>query len=106
MRALYKGVGTPIQTVEISNELHTLQQYVGGRIEPIYLTEETVLICNEEGKISGMQPNFFFEDLNDYIHGPVLFVGIDGDEFCDLDKVEADHIRKSFEKGEVRDVEG
>lgn len=42
---------------EIGNDLDSLQEEVGGLIECISFTNGCVVVCNEEGKLNGMQPN-------------------------------------------------
>lgn len=65
------------EVVEIDNTLEAKQELVGGYIECAYLPndEEVVIICNEEGKINGLQLN---RDIgHDIIAGPFLIVGDD-----------------------------
>lgn len=69
----------------ISNTLENLQRNVGGYIEPIALTKNLVIICNEEGKINGLQPNFIVGSrLHEVICGDVIVCGVDGEEFSDV----------------------
>ena len=96
MKILYKAPGETIHSMVIPNELGVMQQLVDGLIEPIYLTEKTALICNEEGKINGMKLNFPLDCIHDWIFGPAFFVGVDGEEFCSLPDEEAEHIKKCF----------
>jgi len=42
---------------EIGNDLDSLQAEVGGLIECISFPNGCVVVCNEEGKLTGMQPN-------------------------------------------------
>jgi hypothetical protein len=42
---------------EIGNDLDSLQAEVGGLIECISFPNGCVVVCNEEGKLNGMQPN-------------------------------------------------
>ncbi len=42
---------------EIQNDLASLQAEVGGLIECISFPNGCVVVCNEEGKLRGMQPN-------------------------------------------------
>lgn len=42
---------------EIENGLESMQEIVGGYIEMIDLDEKTSLVCNEEGKIQGLEGN-------------------------------------------------
>ena len=98
MKVLFKDVGKPIRSMFIPNELGVMQQLVDGYIEPVRLTDESVMICNEYGKFNGMRRNFRMKDIHDTIFGPVLFVGVKDDEFCDLSDTEAERIRKIFEE--------
>lgn len=45
--------------IEIKKELEEYQRLVGGWIEEVYLPfdDDIVIICNEEGKINGMELN-------------------------------------------------
>jgi hypothetical protein len=42
---------------EIQNELESLQAEVDGFIECVSFPNGCVVVCNEEGKLNGMQPN-------------------------------------------------
>lgn len=73
---LVKENELPVE-VEIPNTLNSLQKQVEGYIEYYYIpdTEDSVIICNEEGKINGMGPNR--EVGRDIIFGTFLIVGDD-----------------------------
>ena len=64
------------------NTLEAFQDAVGGYIEALTLTTDLVLICNEEGRINGMPYNANICGFDFY--GPVLAVGIAGDEFASV----------------------
>ena len=98
MKILYKAPGEALRSMVIPNELGVMQQLVDGYIEPVKITDESVMICNEEGKINDMKKNFYLDDIDDWIFGPVLFVGVRGEEFCDLPDEESKRIRKLFEE--------
>ena len=66
----------------ISNSLENLQKTVGGYIEAVPLTDEIVIICNEDGKLKGLEPNFHLP--YDTIVGTVIICGVNGDEFSDI----------------------
>lgn len=66
----------------ISNTLENLQRTVGGYIQVVPLTEDALMICNEEGKLLGLEPNFTFQ--REMIVGTVIIAGDDGDEFGDI----------------------
>lgn len=85
MKAVIKRVGKNPVKEEISDDiaagLHDLQGIVGGLIEAVPY-EDFLLICNEEGKLQGLAPNFFHG--NDLIVGDVVFVGQNGENFVSL----------------------
>ena len=82
MRALYKKPAWEgFHEVIIPNTLKQLQQMVGGKIECVWLSEDACVICNEEGRIYGMEYNCEYEGVS-YV-GPILVVGVDGEEFTD-----------------------
>ena len=66
----------------IDNTLEALQKLVGGFIESVTLSEDLCIICNEEGRILGLEPNCTVCGV-DFV-GPIIFVGIDGDEFASI----------------------
>ena len=68
---------------DIDPGLASLQHEVEGWIEATYPFEDPVaIICNEEGKLLGLQPNFIL--YTDTICGTVVFVGHEEDDFGDL----------------------
>ena len=84
---------------EINNTLERFQMIVKGHIEtlPIYIHNGLTVICNEEGKLNQMKPNFNFGDI-DVICGPVIVCGTDGDKFADvsIDLEEWEQILKAW----------
>ena len=75
LKVLY--VEQPYKT-EIPNRLRFMQQAVQGLIEFVPLSDNVTLVCNEEGKINGMQGNRRIE--GDVIAGPFFIVGDDAEE--------------------------
>ena len=70
----------------ISTRLENLQRIVGGHIETVSCGGSSVIICNEEGKLLGLQPNFLIGGplFADMIVGDAIVIGVDGEDFCDL----------------------
>ena len=69
----------------ISDTLENLQTHVEGYIETIPCGSDAVIICNEEGKIRNLDPNFRYgRTFPDVICGTVIVCGVDGDEFGDV----------------------
>ena len=100
MRAVYKLPGCPAKIMQVPNDLKTLQKLVGGNIEVVTIDptensifEKTVIIiCNEEGKLKGLKPNFYSGAVHDVICGAVVFVGEKGENFGSLDGKDAQTI--------------
>ena len=67
---------------QISNSLQNLQKTVGGYIETIYLTDDVVVICNEEGLLQNLPFNMRLHDQE--LVGTIIVCGIEGDELTDL----------------------
>ncbi len=65
----------PYET-EIKNDLHSIQDEVGGLFQIVYLDNDILLCCNEEGKLNGMAPNRWVQE--DIICGPFFLVGDNG----------------------------
>ena len=86
MRAIYKKPGRAPEIVEIENALSTLQKLVGGYIEVFPMAPNADIICNEEGKLRDLPYNI--TRLGEHFVGPILVVGVSGEEFCDLENAE------------------
>ncbi|MBQ7534108.1 MAG: DUF3846 domain-containing protein [Stomatobaculum sp.] len=82
IRDLVKEPGKVPEEREIGNTLEALQNAVDGYIETVTLAEDLVIICNEEGRLYGLQPNCRVSNLR--FCGTILFAGAEADEFADL----------------------
>lgn len=96
MKVLRVKPGEQPEAIEIENTLEALQNEVGGYIECHYLYwGEVLIVCNEEGKLLGLEPNQPLRNgtgaIVDWIHGTFLILGFENDEFCGLT---ADEIQK------------
>lgn len=77
---------------DFTESLENLQKYVDGLIEVIYPFEddEAVLICNEEGKYNGSEPNRCLlnenNGISDIIYGSFLiaWAPADSEYFCSI----------------------
>lgn len=83
MKVIIKKCDEPVGHVcDIDNTLQSLQMAVSGDIEVVYpYGARFALICNESGKLNGMEPNIKIP--GDIIYGPIIVVGIDGEGFVD-----------------------
>ena len=82
MRIIKKLPGQRPEVVDIENTLEALQEAVGGYIEAVTFAEDAALICNEEGRLLGLQHNCTV--LGIPFVGPVLAVSVAGEEFRGL----------------------
>ena len=82
MKVIYKAPGQAPEIRDIPNTLEELQGTVGGNIEAVTVARDAAIICNEEGRLLDMPYNCTIFDHR--FVGPVLIVGRDGEEFCDL----------------------
>ena len=92
--------------VTIANTLASLQQIAGGYIEAVYPFDDPVaVICNEEGKINGMELNRALRDENgkvyDILAGTFLIVGLGEENFAALTLEYQEKYCKLFEYPEV-----
>ena len=77
--------------LNITDQLEDLQETVG---------DGTLLVCNEESKLMGMDGN---RRLNgDVIAGPFFVVGTDGENFRSLTDAEVERYKQRF--AEVEDI--
>ena len=71
----------------ISNTLENFQRTVEGYIETFGLDSHgNIIICNEEGKLKRLAPNFKIETdtFFDIFVGTVVIVGTKGEKFSDV----------------------
>lgn len=94
MKVIVKKVGKEPEVVEINDDLSVYQEIVGGHIEVFPLWASILCICNEEGKLNGMLPNFWF--YNDMIHGDVIFISARGEDFVGLSDEQIDMLNVLF----------
>lgn len=91
--------GKAPEETTIPNTLAAMQQMVGGYIEVVYL-EDACLVCNEEGKLIGLEGNRRVG--NDIIAGTFFLVGDQGDgDFCSLPQEQLDRLTHQFAQPET-----
>ena len=91
----------PERTV-IPRTLDAMQKLVCGYIQAIYPYEDNVaLVCNEEGKLIGMEPNRAVYDpdtgdILDIISGTFFVCGLGKEDFCSLTDQQLDYYSNLF----------
>lgn len=106
MQVVYVEPGKRARVTTIQSGLESLQKMVGGYIEAVYPFEDPVaIICNEEGKINGMELNRALRDekgnIYDILAGPFLVVGLGEEDFASLSKEHQEKYQKLFEHPEM-----
>ena len=90
----------------IPHTLDAMQSVVCGYIQAIYPYEDSVaIVCNEEGKLLGMEPNRAIRnedgDILDIICGTFFACGIDEDDFCSLTEEQLIYYSELFQHPEA-----
>ena len=103
IRAMVVKADSDVLTVveNFEHSLESLQKFVGGYIEAVRVTESIVIWVNEEGKLEGLEGNFYLTDKNglpiDLIAGNALFTGSNGEgETVSLTDEEVTYIKDRF----------
>ena len=87
---------------EIDGSLKTMQEIVGGYIQPIYLDDSVALVCNDEGKLMNLQANRGLRDkdgqIYDIVSGTFFLCGApaDSDHFTSLTSEQIERYRERF----------
>lgn len=91
---------------EIDGSLQGMQKIVGGLIEAVYpFDEEVCIVCNEEGKITGLPLNRAVkaEDgtILDIIAGTAFLCDCSGENFASLSKEQLERYCETFRHPEM-----
>lgn len=91
------------EVIEIDGSLESLQKEVGGMIQATYPWDDKVaLICNDEGKLIGLEFNrpLYNADaqMYDYVVGTFLIVGLTEDDFGSLSDEMIEKYAKMFRR--------
>ena len=102
--ACYPGKSAVV--MRIQNTLEAKQAFVGGYIQAVYPFDDPVaIVCNEEGKINGMEPcRALFDEggeIYDIVVGPFLICGLDDDGFISLTKEQQEQYLAMFRNPEM-----
>lgn len=101
-RVVYVEPGKPACVKEIGTELEDIQEAVGGGLfECVYPHEDdTVLVCNDEGKLLGMEGNRRL-DTGSIIAGPFFVIGDAGENFRSLTDAEVETYLHKYAEPEI-----
>lgn len=83
MRVVYVEPNKAPRVMEMPHTLEAEQNAVGGLIELVYNDDDTAIVCNDEGKLIGMEGNRRLGN-GTIIAGPFFVVGLTEDDFRSL----------------------
>lgn len=99
MRVVYVTPNnTPID-IKIKTDIKSLQNAVGGLIEPIYNYDGTIIVGNDEAKLIGMKGNRRLEN-GSVIAGPFFVCGDGGENFISLTDEQIEKYMNKFAEPE------
>lgn len=89
---------------EIDGSLETMQEIVGGLVQPVHFVDDTgvILVCNDEGKLLDLPANRGLRDergqLYDIVFGTFFICGApaDSDHFTSLTSEQIERYQKQF----------
>ena len=94
-----KEPGKGWKIAEIENTLEALQRGVGGKLAAVTLASAACVLCNEEGRLLGMPYNTTICGVS--FVGPLLIVGIAGEDFAGLTEQQVDRLRTLLVSGRM-----
>lgn len=101
MQVLIVEPGKYPRRAEIDGGLQSMQEIVGGLIQPIYPWEDrAALVCNDEGKLMGLPLNRSLEDY-DIIAGSFFICGVGQEDFCGLTDAQMEQYKAMFRMPEL-----
>lgn len=96
MRIYYKAdQKSPVRSLQVPNQLSVLQQLVDGYIEIHNIGKRVLLICNEEGRLRGMEKTMEDPLLGDIV-GPVIFAGSRGGSIVALNDAQFEFLKERY----------
>lgn len=102
MRIVYVEPRRAPYVSEIEYDISAEQRAVGGLIEIIGNGDGTLLVCNDEGKLLGLEGNRRIRDGNSIVAGPFFIVGDGGEDFRSLTESEVARYMDRFK--EIEDI--
>ena len=100
MRVVYVEPGRPAYEAEIPHTLEAEQKAVCGLIECVYNDDDTAIVCNDEGKLWGMEGNRRIGDGGTVIAGSFFVCGLTEDDFRGLTDEETQAYLERFAQPE------
>ena len=101
MKVVIKRVGQMGEVIEVENTLETWNDIVGGWIQTYPLDSDMLIICNEEVKLMGLEPNIrvITDRHTEVIVGDIAIVK---GGYEDFESLEDKHLSKLRESGLIK----
>lgn len=84
MKVIRKHPGKMPEVIDVENDVRAIQAELGGYIEAVTIASDLAILCDEEGRLKGKEPNIAWRKLGVDFVGTILIVGVDGEEFCNV----------------------
>lgn len=81
-----------LEIKNVKNELHDLQNEVGGYIETVNFAEDAILLVDDEGRLKRRSANPFLPGL----YGDIVVCAVKGERFAGLSYIKARKLAKAF----------
>ncbi len=106
IRVLYVEPNKSAVVGEMQRTLNAIQHAVQGHYEQVYMDDNTVVLCNEDAKLNGMQGNRRYNNGESIIAGPFVVVGAGVEDYESLtDEQVEKYMQKFGEPEEISDEE-
>lgn len=81
--------GKTPEKMELTGNLKSMQDFVGGTIQAVYpFSDPVAVVCNDEGKLMGLEHNRALRDdsgnVYDILCGPFFICGLGEENFASL----------------------
>lgn len=100
MKIVVKRPAEKPEIQEIENDYRLMQALVGGYIECVSVIDNIVCVCNEEGKLMRLPPNFVLN--GDMIVGDVFFCAAGDEDFESLNDEQVEFIMNVMHIFEIK----
>ena len=102
LRIVYVEPHRRAYEAEILNEYNALSKAVGGLLELVHIGSDSLIVCNEEGKLKGMDGNRRLDNGTTIIAGPFFVCGYNDGDFRSLT---VEEVKKYLDRfGEPEDI--